>query len=119
MRIPTDEFRSLFGCQREQVIVVGVGRVNWWRDGRIAGEESGSRQPSHEGVGIRRRDDASRWQGSYFDGACGLYYVNARWYSPSIGTFLSDDPHIADTSDPQERDPDTYTSGDPVSIPRS
>ena len=57
---------------------------------------------------------ASRWQGSYFESASGLYYVNARWYSPTLGTFLSDDPHVAETSDPQGRDPYAYASGDPV-----
>ena len=58
MPIAAHELRSLLGCEREQVIVVGVGRVNRRRYGRIAGEEGGSRQPGHEGVGIRRRDEA-------------------------------------------------------------
>jgi hypothetical protein len=57
VRIPADESRSLFGCQREQVVVVGVGRVNRWRGGRIAREDSGSRQSGHEGVGVRARDE--------------------------------------------------------------
>jgi YD repeat-containing protein len=34
---------------------------------------------------------ASRWQGSYYDSTSGFYYVNARWYAPSLGTFLSED----------------------------
>jgi len=57
MPITADELRSLLGCQREQVVVVGVGRVNRRRGGRIADQDRGSRQPGHEGVGIRRRDE--------------------------------------------------------------
>jgi RHS repeat-associated protein len=57
---------------------------------------------------------ATRWQGSYYDGSSGLYYVNARWYGPALGTFLSDDPHIADVTDPQARDPYAYGSGDAI-----
>jgi hypothetical protein len=37
MRIAADEFRSLLGCQCEQVVVVGVGRMNRRRGRRIAG----------------------------------------------------------------------------------
>jgi RHS repeat-associated protein len=41
---------------------------------------------------------AARWQGSLYDAASGLYYVVARWYSPSLGRFVSTDPmaHLVD-----------------------
>jgi RHS repeat-associated protein len=56
----------------------------------------------------------TRWQGSYFDGSSGLYYVNARWYSPGLGSFLSDDPVAHAATNPQDRDPYAYGAGDSV-----
>jgi RHS repeat-associated protein len=55
-----------------------------------------------------------RWQGSWQDTVTGLYYVEARWYSPSLGEFLSEDPLTHDPTDPQSRDPYAYASGDPI-----
>jgi RHS repeat-associated protein len=57
---------------------------------------------------------STRWQGSWYEANSGLYYVIARWYSPPLGEFLSDDPLIHDTTDPQARDPYAYASGDPI-----
>jgi RHS repeat-associated protein len=56
----------------------------------------------------------TRWQSSYRDTATGLYYVIARWFAPSLGTFLSDDPLTASQADPQARDPYAYGAGDPT-----
>jgi len=57
---------------------------------------------------------STRWQGSWYEANSGLYYVIARWYSPTLGEFLSDDPLSHDTTDPQARDPYAYASGDPI-----
>jgi RHS repeat-associated protein len=57
---------------------------------------------------------ASRWQGSYYDSTSGFYYVNARWYAPSLGTFLSEDPLTHKITDPASRDEYAYGSGDAV-----
>ncbi len=57
---------------------------------------------------------ASRWQGSYYDSTSGFYYVNARWYAPSLGTFLSEDPLDHEITDPASRDDYAYGSGDAV-----
>ena len=56
----------------------------------------------------------SGWQGSWFDAQTRLYYVVARWYSPALGQFLSDDPLDHSPADPQGRDPYAYGAGDPV-----
>ena len=56
----------------------------------------------------------SGWQGSWFDARTHLYYVVARWYSPALGQFLSDDPLTADAANPQARDPYAFGAGDPV-----
>lgn len=55
-----------------------------------------------------------RWQGSWQDPATALYYVVARWYAPTLGTFLSQDPLAGATTNPQSRDAYTYGAGDPV-----
>jgi len=57
---------------------------------------------------------ATRWQGSYQDDSSGLYYVIARWYAPSLGRFLSEDPLAANAETPQARNPYVYGAGDPV-----
>jgi RHS repeat-associated protein len=57
---------------------------------------------------------ATRWQSSYQDASSGLYYVIARWYAPTMGRFLSDDPLTADATDPQARNPYPYAAGDPI-----
>jgi RHS repeat-associated protein len=57
---------------------------------------------------------ATRWQSSYEDDSTGLYYVVARWYYPTLGVFLSQDPLDQAATDPQSRDPYAYGSGDPV-----
>jgi RHS repeat-associated protein len=59
---------------------------------------------------------ASRWQGSYYDSTSGFYYVNARWYAPSLGTFLSEDPITHEIMDPASRDEYAYGSGDAVDM---
>ncbi len=33
-----------------------------------------------------------RWQGAMYDEATGLYYMNARYYDPQLGRFLTEDP---------------------------
>jgi RHS repeat-associated protein len=57
---------------------------------------------------------ATRWQSSYQDDSSGLYYVIARWYAPTLGRFLSDDPLTADATTPEARNPYPYAAGDPI-----
>jgi RHS repeat-associated protein len=54
------------------------------------------------------------WQSSILDSATGLYYVIARWYSPSIGRFLSVDPVAGSDSSPQTLDRYAYGAGDSI-----
>jgi RHS repeat-associated protein len=57
---------------------------------------------------------AARWQGSAYDAPSGLYYVIARFYSPSLGRFISVDPLSGSPGSPQSLDTYAYGSGDPV-----
>ena len=41
------------------------------------------------------------YRGEQFDSDLGLYNLRARWYSPATGRFLTRDPEIGTTEDPQ------------------
>jgi RHS repeat-associated protein len=56
----------------------------------------------------------NRWQSSLIDSASGLYYVIARWYSPTLGRFLSDDALAGQAARPQSLNRYAYGTGDPV-----
>jgi RHS repeat-associated protein len=57
---------------------------------------------------------ANRWQGSLFEPNSGLYYVIARWYSPTMGRFLSVDPLAGNGARPQTLDAYAYVAGNPL-----
>ena len=57
---------------------------------------------------------AFRWQGSLYDTATSLYYARARWYSPSLGRFTSNDPVSGTLTNPTSLDPYAYAGGDPI-----
>jgi RHS repeat-associated protein len=50
-----------------------------------------------------------RFAGEYRDPTSGLYYLQARWYDPTTGQFLSVDPDVSAT-----RAPYNYASDDPL-----
>jgi RHS repeat-associated protein len=56
----------------------------------------------------------TRWQSSWQDTTTGLYYVQARWYSPALGRFLSVDPLYGNQSDPGSLNRYAYVSGNPM-----
>ena len=46
--------------------------------------------------------------------ASGFVYMNARWFDPGSGTFLSVDPLIANVADPQSHNGYTYVRNNPL-----
>lgn len=51
-----------------------------------------------------------RWKGREYDSETGLYYVRARYYDPTVGRFISEDPlGVAGGINPY-----TFADGDPV-----
>src|SRR6266550_1296115 len=46
----------------------------------------------------------------------GLYYEYQRWYDPSIGRFISEDPFAAHLSDPQSLNPYVYSGNTPTTL---
>ena len=90
------------------------GDVTWTADSTGAPSGHASYDPFGNLAGTATPSTATRWQSSYQEDSSGLYYVEARWYSPVLGSFLSNDPLTADPTEPQSRDPYAYGAGDPV-----
>jgi RHS repeat-associated protein len=67
------------------------------------GEELASTLPSPLG-----------FQHDYTDPDSGLVFMQARWYSPELSSFLSPDPKPGEPTDPLGRNPYPYCSDDPV-----
>jgi RHS repeat-associated protein len=55
------------------------------------------------------------WLGQYEDSGTGLTYLNARYYDPVLGRFLSPDP-LMDPGDPRTLDPYMYAANNPVTF---
>jgi len=54
------------------------------------------------------------FQGQQFDPASGDYYLRARYYDPTTGRFLSQDPFAGNEADPTSLHRYLYASNDPV-----
>lgn len=54
------------------------------------------------------------YAGHRYDGSSGLVYMNARWYEPGAGRFMSVDPVVALKDDPQSQNPYSYARGNPI-----
>lgn len=74
---------------------------------RTAYEPYGARRGA-EGLDINRG-----WLGQTEDTGTGLTYLNARYYDPMIGRFLSPDP-LMDPGDPRTLDPYRYADNNPI-----
>jgi RHS repeat-associated protein len=55
-----------------------------------------------------------RFQGSWRDGTANLYWVVARWYAPTLGTFVSEDELLGQHESPATRHLYGYAIGDPI-----
>jgi len=55
-----------------------------------------------------------RFTGKPVSQTTGLYYEYQRWYDPSIGRFISQDPLAGHLSDPQSLNPYVYTESTPT-----
>ncbi|GIG55599.1 RHS repeat-associated core domain-containing protein [Demequina activiva] len=68
--------------------------------------------------GVTRGTDAlvteRGWLGQVEDDTTGLTYLNARYYDPAVGRFLSPDP-LMSPGDPRTLDPYRYADNNPVS----
>jgi RHS repeat-associated protein len=55
-----------------------------------------------------------RFQGTWTDAAAGLSWVLARWYSPALGRFVSEDELLGAPELPKQRHLYSYSFGDPI-----
>jgi RHS repeat-associated protein len=61
-------------------LTTNVDHISYSAYGQIAHESNASANP---GIG---------YTGQFWDGAAGMYYCQARWYDPSTGRYMSEDP---------------------------
>lgn len=54
------------------------------------------------------------YRGYVYDSQTKLYYLNARYYNPATGRFLSEDPTSADSEDVLSVNPYVYGDNDPI-----
>jgi len=57
---------------------------------------------------------SDRFTGKPVSQTTGLYYEYQRWYDPSIGRFISQDPSLGHASDPQSMNPYVYVENRPT-----
>ncbi|MCR6545180.1 RHS repeat-associated core domain-containing protein [Dehalobacterium formicoaceticum] len=55
-----------------------------------------------------------RYAGEYFDEESGFYYLRARYYDPSTGRFISEDPYEGSIDNPLSLNLYTYCSNNPI-----
>src|SRR6266566_4872828 len=59
---------------------------------------------------------SDRFTGKPVSQTTGLYYEYARWYDPSIGRFINEDPLAGYLSDPQSLNPYVYSGNTPTTL---
>ena len=67
----------------------------------------------HDEIGAAFR---SYYAGHRRDDDSGMYYMQARWYDPGSGSFLSIDPIIPSATDPQSFNPYSYARNNPLNL---
>ncbi|MEN3005048.1 RHS repeat-associated core domain-containing protein [Dehalobacterium formicoaceticum] len=55
-----------------------------------------------------------RYAGEYYDEETGNYYLRARYYDPSIGRFIAEDPYEGSITNPLSLNLYTYCENDPI-----
>jgi RHS repeat-associated protein len=60
--------------------------------------------------------NATGYTGKTYDATAGLMDYSARWYSPSVGRFLTEDTIMGDVSNPQSLNRYSYVMNNPVNM---
>jgi RHS repeat-associated protein len=93
---------------------IGAGGV---LEPATAADAANVQRTAYEPYGARRGEDLAAinrgWLGQTEDAATGLTYLNARYYDPALGRFLSPDP-LMNPGDPRTLDPYRYADNNPV-----
>jgi len=61
-------------------------------------------------------NSTDRFTGKPVSATTGLYYDFQRWYDPSVGRFINQDPLPGYASDPQSLNPYVYVENTPTSL---
>jgi RHS repeat-associated protein len=65
-------------------------------------------------IGNLSASDEHKYTGQELDSETGLYYYGARYYNPSVGRFISEDPWEGDLSNPQTLNKYSYVLNNPL-----
>ncbi len=57
-----------------------------------------------------------KFKGEQLNTDTSLYYMRARYYDPTTGTFTSKDPHEGDLNNPNSQNGYDYANGDPINL---
>src|SRR6266516_2399863 len=77
---------------------------------------SDSYQPFGQNNGTPTGSETYKFTGKPYSTGTGLYYYYHRWYDPSTGRFISQDPLSGVLSSPQSLNPYVYVSNTPTSL---
>lgn len=91
--------------------VIGLTDAKGALQGAYAYDAWGNTLLSATDVGTRNK---FRYTGEALDPGTGLYFLRARYYDPSSGTFLSRDPSPGFVAQPQARNRYRYSLGNPI-----
>lgn len=59
-------------------------------------------------------DNSFKYAGEYQDAETGLYYLNARYYDPSMGRFINEDTYEGQSNNPLSQNVYTYVQNNPL-----
>ncbi|WP_242631631.1 RHS repeat-associated core domain-containing protein [Sedimentibacter sp. zth1] len=65
-------------------------------------------------TGITSPYNLRGYTGHLYDGKASLVYMNARWYNPNVGRFMTEDTYRGDISNPQSLNQYAYALNNPV-----
>jgi RHS repeat-associated protein len=67
-------------------------------------------------TGITAPYNSTTYTGQQYDDKAGLLYMNARWYNPGIGRFLTEDTYPGTSLNPQSQNRYSYVMNNPVNM---
>jgi RHS repeat-associated protein len=91
-----------------------VRLVTYWQSNKVQTDYSARYKPFGEVIVLSSKTDPKfGFTGEWLD-ATGLYYLRARYYDPTIGRFVSQDPVLGRISTPQSHNRYAYVGNNPM-----
>ncbi|MGN0179061.1 MAG: RHS repeat-associated core domain-containing protein, partial [Monoglobaceae bacterium] len=90
--------RYVLNCERQKLLTAADASAEYYtRDPHGSITSLGSRSYTYDAFGNETEDNTTdenpfRYCGEYYDAESGLIYLRNRYYDPSVGRFISEDP---------------------------